>query len=158
LLPEIGQLTHLEWLYLYSNGILSIPPEIGQLEQLKGLFLQWNRIDSLPTELGQLTNLCYMDVRTNRIHHLPTSFAQLTPCSDTLPLFYLDGNPLISPPPEVVEQGTNAVLNYLHNPMWYYLPGLLLKIISGLGVIGLLLFGVRLRQQHRKPKKKRAAS
>ncbi|WP_375512956.1 leucine-rich repeat domain-containing protein [uncultured Nostoc sp.] len=51
------------------------------------LKLSWNQLSSLPPEFSQLSNLTEL---------------------------YLDNNPqLSSPPPEIVEQGTEAILTYL---------------------------------------------
>jgi Leucine-rich repeat (LRR) protein len=72
---------------LSHNHLTELPPEIGQLRGLWWLSLSHNQFTQLPPELGQLTETLRLD---------------------------LSNNPrLVSPPPEVIEQGTEAVLAYL---------------------------------------------
>jgi hypothetical protein len=68
----------------------------------------------LPPEIGQLTNLkklVFGDNTSggNEIKVLPPELAQLT----KLEILEVYNNPLKSPPPEVVKQGTEAILAYL---------------------------------------------
>jgi Leucine-rich repeat (LRR) protein len=65
----------------------SATPEISQLSNLTWLVLSGNQLSSLPPEISQLSNLTE--------------------------LFLSDNPQLTSPPPEIVEQGTQAILNYL---------------------------------------------
>src|SRR6185369_3871792 len=50
--PEIGQLVHLEVLYLNLNELTTLPPEIGRLTQLRQVFLGHNELTTLPPEIG----------------------------------------------------------------------------------------------------------
>jgi Leucine-rich repeat (LRR) protein len=133
--PELWQLTHLQYLDLSSNRLSSLPPEIGQLAELQRLWLNYNQLQHLPTEIGNLNNLT-------------------TPCNGCG--LFVDNNPLISPPPEVVAQGTNAMLNYLRNQAWYHLQRLIIGAASGVGVVAMVLLGLRFRYHRLRPKKKRA--
>jgi hypothetical protein len=63
---------------------------------------------------------------------------------------------LISPPPEVVVQGTGAILEYLRNQAWYHLQRLIIGGASGIGLLALLILGWRFRQNRLTSKKKRA--
>jgi len=90
--PEIGQLIQLTELYLYENKLAELPPQIGQLIQLSSLDLTNNQLTVLPPEIGKLVNL-----------EEPSDDAGLQ----------LENNPLESPPPEIVNQGTKAILAYL---------------------------------------------
>lgn len=85
--PEIGQLSHLERLDLDGNRLRQLPPEIGHLSQLERLDLRWNRLCQLPPEIGNLKSLRELDVRGNR--HL------------------------LTPPPEIVQRGTQDILAFL---------------------------------------------
>ena len=50
-----------------------------------------------------------LDLRDNQLTELPSEIASLT----NLQYLYLDGNPLTSPPPAIVEQGLDAIRAYL---------------------------------------------
>ena len=113
--PEIGQLTNLTELSLYGNQLTALPPEIGQLTKLTTLNLYDNQLTALPPEIGQLTNLEKLVLGNkygsggNEIKVLPPEIGQLT----KLEKLEVDNNPLESPPPEIVKQGTKAILAYL---------------------------------------------
>ncbi len=143
LLPEIGLLTNLEELNLGNNQLKSLPPEIARLTNLKKLNLGNNQLKSLPSEIGQLTNLASLDLHGNRLESLPSEIGRLTilgtqnlvrPLMEralqktgalrfqmqiqqkvllTYEHLRIDDNPLKSPPAEIVNQGTNAVLTFL---------------------------------------------
>jgi internalin A len=153
--PEIGRLTNLQSLMLPGNRLTSIPPEIGQLTNLQQLGLSYSRLTSIPPEIGRLTKLNWLNLEYNQLWHLPSEMGKLTnlTCADCV--LVLDGNPLISPPPEVVEQGTAAVLAYLRNQAWYHVQRIIIAAASGVGLLALLLLGVRYRQTRRKSKAKR---
>ncbi|MHC4474627.1 MAG: leucine-rich repeat domain-containing protein [Planctomycetota bacterium] len=106
---EWGQLEKLEQLYLDNNQLTSVPGELGRLEKLAVLRLEYNQLTSLPAELGQLGNLMHLCLKYNQLTSLPGELGRLT----KLKYLDLDGNRLEFPPPEVVEQGTEAVLAYL---------------------------------------------
>jgi internalin A len=65
----------------------------------------------LPAEVGDLVALKRLDVGLNRLTALPKRIGQLT----ALTTLELRGNPLETPPPDVVAQGTQAVLEFLRN-------------------------------------------
>lgn len=106
---EIGSLTNLTRLWLYDNKLTSVPAELGQLTNLTELDLSGNQLTTVPAELGRLTNLTALRLSRNRLMSVPAELGKLT----KLKKLFLDGNPLESPLPEVVEQGTKAVLAYL---------------------------------------------
>jgi hypothetical protein len=157
--PEIGNLEHLEMLWLYQNQIISLPAEIGNLENLLVLSLANNQLSSLPPEIVKLKNLCYLDLKYNNFSHLPLEIGQLPseaygfPCDGEL-FIYVTGNPLISPPPEVVAQGTPAILEYLRNEALWHLKRLILGGASFAGVITVVVLGIRWRNHRRKGKKR----
>lgn len=107
---EIMQLKNLQVLYLPKNKFTQLPKEIAKLNKLQRLYLYNNQLTQLPKEIAELKNLVYLDLSGNQLNRLPIEIAQIK----NLQTLKLDGNKnLISPPPEVVEQGTEAVLKYL---------------------------------------------
>ncbi|MEH2062249.1 MAG: COR domain-containing protein [Nostoc sp.] len=108
--PEISQLSKLTELYLDNNQLSSLPPEISQLSNLTVLYLHNNQLSSLSPEINQLSNLTELYLSDNQLSSLPLEISQLS----NLRRLSLDNNPqLTSPPPEIVEQGTQATLTYL---------------------------------------------
>ena len=63
----------------------------------------------------------------------------------------IDGNPLVSPPPEVVEQGHEAILAYLQDEARSDTQLGVATIAIGIGFLGLLmLLGFRYRRYKQK--------
>ncbi|WP_257236799.1 protein phosphatase 1 regulatory subunit 42, partial [Nostoc sp. 'Peltigera malacea cyanobiont' DB3992] len=61
-------------------------------------------------KLSQLSNLTMLYLANNQLSSLPPEMCQLS----NLIILFLDNNPqLKSPPPEIVEQGTEGILTYL---------------------------------------------
>jgi small GTP-binding protein len=119
--PEIGQLSQLEELDLSNNSLDSLPPEIGQLSQLKELDLSDNILNSLTPEIGHLTQLQHLDLRKNYLSSLPPEIGRLSQLR-RLVLYNASYDDLYSipddftlenPPPEVVEKGLQAILQFL---------------------------------------------
>ena len=114
---EIGNLKNLTYLGLDSNQLSSLPTEIGNLKKLTELHLRGNQLSSLPDEIGNLKNLLRLDLKNNKINELPKGIVDLgmiirwewDSYNDGI---LLAGNPLESPPIEIVKQGTEAVSNY----------------------------------------------
>jgi Leucine-rich repeat (LRR) protein len=162
--PEIGNLVELQLLHLSQNQLSSLPPEIGNLSNLQGLDLYANPLTNLPPEIGKLESLCYLNLTANRLQYLPTELGQLhqlgipRSCRGGIGLYlgsFPFENPLISPPQEVVDQGTAAVLEYLRNEAWWHLQRL---IVGGAGTIGLVaavVLGLRWKNQRSHEKKKK---
>ena len=116
-----------------------------------------NQINFLPKEIANLNNLCVLDMGNNSLQHLPNSLVRLSSLEAQYCGIYLDRNPLISPPPEVITQGTPAILDYLENQAWWHLQRLLISIASGIGLLATLILGLRYRQRRNgKPKQKRS--
>ena len=70
--------TNLEWLYLDSLWLTSIPSSIWNLVNLKWFSLYDNPITSLPAELWTLSNLEYLDLSYNSLSSISASIWNLT--------------------------------------------------------------------------------
>jgi internalin A len=111
-LPEwLGSLTQLTRLNLDENRLTALPDWLGSLTQLTRLNLDGNRLTALPDWLGSLTQLTRLDIGRNLLTALPDWLSSLP----ELTRLNLEGNPLDSPPPEVVAGGTAAVLAFLRD-------------------------------------------
>ena len=107
---ELGNLTKLTELQLHANQLTSIPAEMGKLTNLTELSLYNNQLTRIPAEMGKLTNLKVLSLSCNQLKSIPAELGNLTKLDN----LYLDHNEaLTSPPPEVVDQGTKAILAYL---------------------------------------------
>lgn len=105
--PEIAKLSKLTLLLLDDNHLTTLPPEIAQLTELAVLFLSRNQLTTLPLGIVQLAKLDELFLRSNQLTTLPVELWQRS-----LGKLFLDKNPLVSPPMEIVEQGREAVLAY----------------------------------------------
>ena len=94
---RVEQLTQLVALDLSSMSLLTVPPGIFLLPQLRRLNLSGNRLRELPWQLSESP----LDVYWNRKGRTEGIF--------------LDGNPLESPPPEIVRKGSSAVQAYYNS-------------------------------------------
>ncbi len=113
-LSPLQPLTRLAELYLGGNQISDLSP-IKSLIDLTKLLLYNNRISDL-SPLQPLKKLRHLDMRNNKISWLPEEWAgrdiEIQWEYDRKYAFFLAGNPLESPPVEIVKQGTTAVRNY----------------------------------------------
>ncbi len=90
---ELGTLANLEELFLYSNGLTGeIPTELGNFVNLHSLFISNNQLTGeIPTELGNLVKLQTLSLSGNRLNgEIPTELGNLT----RMQSLYIGGNPL----------------------------------------------------------------
>lgn len=141
-IPEwIGNLRHLTTVSLFHNKLESIPNTITDLTNLIELNLSFNQLRVLPKTIGQLANLRELDLSANQLTTIPKELTKLTGLIKLnlarnqiniitkdfmeIPLsilwiadyFYdkginLYGNPLESPPIEILKQGENSIKQY----------------------------------------------
>ncbi|XP_076909296.1 BRASSINOSTEROID INSENSITIVE 1-associated receptor kinase 1-like [Bidens hawaiensis] len=81
LVPQLGQLTNLQYLELYSNNITGhIPNELGNLTNLVSLDLYLNRLDGvIPETLGKLQKLRFLRLNNNTLTGtIPFSLTTIT--------------------------------------------------------------------------------
>ncbi|CAA7406026.1 unnamed protein product [Spirodela intermedia] len=93
------------------NELRGLPHAIGSLTNLETLDLSNNFSDltALPETIGDLVGLRELDLSNNQIHALPDAFGRL----ENLSKLNLEGNPLVLPPVEVVNQGVEAVKEFM---------------------------------------------
>lgn len=128
------KLKKLRKLSIHSNKIAHLPPSISYMRSLRVLDVHLNKLSCLPEDIDHLINLevlnasknfhhlvdlpesigglaCLMelDVSYNQISFLPDSIGAL----EKLQVLGLEGNPLILPPPEIVEHSAEAVKSYM---------------------------------------------
>jgi Leucine-rich repeat (LRR) protein len=140
--PRIGRLSNLTYLGLSSNALTSLPAEIGQLVNLTQLHLENNALTALPAEIGNLAQLCVLHAADNRLRRLPAELGKVTRLAETgCEGITLANNPLVSPPPGVVREGTSAVLAYLRDGAGNGLDSGLFTKLATLAVVLLLSMG-----------------
>jgi Leucine-rich repeat (LRR) protein len=108
---SICEMQSLYLLDAHFNELCGLPSAIGKLSSLEILNLSSNFSDmkELPFSFGDLLNLRELDLSNNQIHALPDSFGRL----DKLEKLNLEQNPLAMPPAEIVNQGVDAVKEYM---------------------------------------------
>jgi len=89
----------------------SIPTDISLLKNLQALKLNQNQLTTIPKELGTLNNLQFLDLSHNQLTTIPKELSAL----NNLLVLDLDENPIEFPPPEIVNQGSKSILNYLRS-------------------------------------------
>ena len=111
---EMANLQQLEELYCSYNQLTRLPAWVGQLPKLQVLDCFNNRLVELPAELGQLGGtLRRLDCQNNLLEVLPLELRHLVNLEDVREFCGFTGNPLLSPPLAVAEQGAPAVVAYL---------------------------------------------
>ncbi|KAJ6829232.1 plant intracellular Ras-group-related LRR protein 1-like [Iris pallida] len=106
-----SHMTSLRVLDVRLNFLCSLPEDLENLIRLEVLNVSQNFqfLQSLPYSIGMLISLLELDISYNKITHLPNSMG----CLSKLQKLTAEGNPLVFPPVEVVEQSVEAVREYL---------------------------------------------
>ncbi|GLT80279.1 hypothetical protein SLA2020_517300 [Shorea laevis] len=115
-LPQsVAHLTSLRVLDARLNCLRSLPQDLENLINLEVLNVSQNfqYLGSIPYSVGFLISLVELDVSYNKITTLPNSMG----CLGKLQKLCVEGNPLVSPPMEVVELGIHSVRQYLSEKM-----------------------------------------
>ncbi|KAL5549484.1 hypothetical protein UlMin_004715 [Ulmus minor] len=112
---SLSHLTALRVLDARLNCLRSLPEDLENLINLEVLNVSQNfqYLETLPYSIGLLLSLVELDVSYNKISTLPNSIG----CLRKLEKLSVEGNPLVSPPMEVFEQGLQTVKEYLSERM-----------------------------------------
>ena len=110
-----SHMTSLRLLDVHLNCLRSLPDDLENLSRLEILNVSQNfqYLTSLPPSVGLLSSLLELDISYNSIAVLPDSLS----CLGKLEKLKAEGNPLISPPMDVVDQSVDAVRQYLAEKM-----------------------------------------
>ncbi|KAL0922148.1 hypothetical protein M5K25_006113 [Dendrobium thyrsiflorum] len=105
------KLSSLRSLDAHLNILLTLPKDLHLLPFLHSIDISQNfhHLNSLPDSIGLLPSLSQLNISYNCITTLPDSLA----CAAGLRSLKADGNPLVSPPVDVVANGVDAVREYL---------------------------------------------
>jgi len=159
--PVLLRLQWLRSLRLSNNMLKSLPDGLLSLEDIKELYLNNNLFSTMPAGLSKLKQLEVLNLRNNLLKTIPTSIRNLDRLRrldvtgnkiSTLPLFLghspnleelsVSENPLLEPPPEIVSQGSRAIITYLrersHETTVQWVSKLLLVGEGGVGKTSLL--------------------
>lgn len=110
-----SHLTNLRVLDARLNCLRSLPEDLENLINLEILNISQNfqYLATLPYAIGLLISLIELDVSYNKIKTLPESIG----CLKKLQKLSVEGNPLVSPPVDVIEQGLHSLKQYLCEKM-----------------------------------------
>jgi internalin A len=115
-IPEVvSSLRKLEALSLHANQVTAVPRDFGQLTQLDTLVLSANPLDRVPAEVFDLPNLVKLGLsceeytkRKGTLTEIPADILRL----QQLVELDVEGQPITTPPAEVVANGLSAIRDY----------------------------------------------
>lgn len=114
-LKVLKELSNLELLYIVDSNISEIS-WIKNYKKLNRLILRSNKISNIEV-LKELKTLDFVDLCDNKIEELPSSISNFNLVIGNMDfiqnkIIKLDGNPIKSPPIEIIKQGKNAIKRY----------------------------------------------
>ncbi|KAK4764371.1 hypothetical protein SAY87_013809 [Trapa incisa] len=115
LVPELGNLEHLQYLELYKNNIEgTIPAELGNLKSLISLDLYNNNLSGvIPPSLGNLKSLIFLRLNDNRLSgRIPKELTDIS----TLKVVDFSSNDLCGPIPTSGSFQHVPMRNFEKNP------------------------------------------
>ncbi|KAL7082444.1 hypothetical protein ACP275_14G099000 [Erythranthe tilingii] len=116
LVSQLGQLTNLQYLELYSNNISGrIPNELGNLTSLVSLDLYLNNLSGpIPDTLGRLQKLRFLRLNNNTLNgRIPLSLTTI----NTLQVLDLSNNQLTGPIPVNGSFQLFTPISFANNPL-----------------------------------------
>ena len=133
---EIGELAHIEQLYVRQNRITSLP-NLKKCCKLKDLDVSFNKITEIDENcFDNLVSLVNFNLRDNQLKNLPKTVKNLQvlerldlsnnnlsnlPCElaaiESLKQILLVGNPLRTIRKDIISRGSDAVIKHLKNQL-----------------------------------------
>lgn len=109
---EIGECKILREIDLSLNALSEIPAGLYECKQLESIRLGSNSVSSIPAvQLQSLPMLAVLDLQNNAVSQVPPELGNVTQLRSLL----LEGNLFRVPRPNILAQGTNAILAYLRD-------------------------------------------
>ncbi len=111
----ICQLTDLKELYLWGNPLIDIPQWISKLHCLTYLSLDETRLIAIPEFIYELTALEALGLGNSKKTNYNNQIKKISPKIlqlENLKKLDLEGNPVETPPLEVVKKGVEAIKDY----------------------------------------------
>ncbi len=107
------RLPALSSLDLEINDLAYLPDSLREARELKVLLLGWNRFNGIPSGVWELASLEHLGLEGCRLTEIPSDILRLK----RLKTLELDSDPgfpqeIVSPPPEIVSGGPDAIRRY----------------------------------------------
>lgn len=111
---NIAYYRHLTYLNLSHNSLTSLPVQLfTHLPMLAYLDANFNHLTSLPPQVGNLVNLENLLLYQNKLVELPPELGRCF----RLKSLNVEGNPIASPPINILQGGTDTIISYLRDRM-----------------------------------------
>ncbi|WP_166967393.1 leucine-rich repeat domain-containing protein [Yeosuana marina] len=108
---EIGKLSNLVTLFIFSNSLTNLPQEFKDLTNLKVLYINNNDFTSVPGVVWQLSNLEVLSLSRLNLSSLPPEIGNLS----QLTTLYLNDNQLTALPDELKQVSVLKILDLSSN-------------------------------------------
>ncbi|XP_076825385.1 leucine-rich repeat-containing protein 40-like [Clavelina lepadiformis] len=108
-LPSLQKCACLKEIYAGNNMLKFVPKNLP--ESISMLELRENKISDVGIDITNITSLERLDIANNNVSNLPPEIGNM----QNIKILVLDGNPLRSIRRDVINQGTQAVMNYLRS-------------------------------------------
>ncbi|CAG9772451.1 unnamed protein product [Ceutorhynchus assimilis] len=113
-IPDFTGCECIQEIYLGNNFIKEIPEDLCEnLQHLKIWELRDNQISFLPKEIVKLVHLTKLDLTNNELTEIPAAIGLLP----HLQSFKLDGNKLKQIRPDIIQTGTQRILQFLREKL-----------------------------------------
>jgi len=124
---SITRLKYLKKLSMYNQYLQKLPYQIVELSNIEYFRFSHNRLTVFPDGIFGLKKLRYLSLTNNQIKELPKEITdwglKINVSDDYVPegkipsegIVFLTGNPIQSPPLEIIEKGRDAIIEYFRS-------------------------------------------